>query len=359
MAKQLHPRPNPDHLRQQAKRLLADLKLGRRDAIEEFRQFLPAAAGLSDQQILAAEFRLADAQSAVARKTGFANWPKLAKHVETLRSLEGTWHFRSLETDGHEVSPSMLSSARILIDGDRFRSEMPGSVYDGSFLIDVEPRVSTIDINFAEGPEAGNMNYGIFRLSGDSLEICLDINGKQRPSTFGTRPGSGHAYEQLIRASALRPSGVTGGNARPAQDDSTRATQPHTDESQFAWKESPSMRRVQGNWKAIALVSDGQALPEMMIRSGRRTAKDHVLTVAFGGRTMIDAYFRIDESTDPISIDYCNRDCRAPGVLQHGILKWEGEHLVVSMAAPGQNRPTDFDCVPGSGQTLSRWEQTD
>ena len=66
--------------------------------------------------------------------------------------------------------------------------------------INVEAQPHEIDIEFIAGPEAGNWNFGIFRLAGDQLELCLDLNGKPRPTEFCTSPGSGHAYERLIRS---------------------------------------------------------------------------------------------------------------------------------------------------------------
>src|SRR5205823_3355099 len=85
MGKNLPARPNLDHLRRQAKELLAALEAGNADAIATFREHLPAAKGMSEKRIRSAAFRLADAQSAVARKNGFASWPQLGRHVEQLR----------------------------------------------------------------------------------------------------------------------------------------------------------------------------------------------------------------------------------------------------------------------------------
>jgi uncharacterized protein (TIGR03067 family) len=156
-----------DHLRSQAKALLTALASGNKEAIETMQQHLPAAKNLKDAQVRQAGFRLADAQSAIARKTGFASWPQLARHVEQLRALEGTWEIATLEMEGRAMSAGMLKSSRVLIDGDRFRSETPGATYEGIFNIDVESDPHGIDIDFAQGPEAGNRNCGII----DWMEI--------------------------------------------------------------------------------------------------------------------------------------------------------------------------------------------
>ncbi|HEV3140596.1 MAG TPA: hypothetical protein VGY57_08780, partial [Vicinamibacterales bacterium] len=114
MAKHLSSRPNLDHLRSQAKKLLADLKKGK-----------PAAG-----------FKLADAQLQIARGNGFTSWPALAKHVTQLRLLEGEWRFVGLQVDGNDMPGAATAQSRVLMDGDRFRMESPEANYDGIFTID-------------------------------------------------------------------------------------------------------------------------------------------------------------------------------------------------------------------------------
>ena len=215
MATSLPARPNLDHLRRQAKALLAALHDGDAVAANAFIAYLPAAHALTPARVRQAGFRLADAQSVVARTSGFASWPALAHHVQDLRGLEGAWQFATLEIDGGPMHPAAIGSSRLLIDGDRFRMESPEATYDGVFLIDVETTPRTIDIEFVEGPEAGETARGIYRLEADRLTICLGLVGASRPKSFKTSKGSGHALETLTRADAARPAGVTGGRRPP------------------------------------------------------------------------------------------------------------------------------------------------
>src|SRR5690242_13343886 len=127
--KKLPARPNLEYLRSQAKSLLPGLKKKNPQA------------------------RLADAQLAVARQSGFSNWPALTRHVEQLRGLEGDWRFAALEIDGKAVPAGALKESRILFDGDRFRTESPEATYEGIFTVDVEQQPAHIDIDFVEGPE--------------------------------------------------------------------------------------------------------------------------------------------------------------------------------------------------------------
>jgi len=77
----LPDRPHPDHLKKQAKELLALYRAGALEAISRFRDALPQARGRSDEAIVALRLRLADAQSCVAREYGFASWADLSHFV--------------------------------------------------------------------------------------------------------------------------------------------------------------------------------------------------------------------------------------------------------------------------------------
>jgi uncharacterized protein (TIGR03067 family) len=355
MDKKLPARPNLDHLRRQAKALLADLAAGKPEAAAVLREHLPAAKDLNAEQIRAAAFRLADAQAALARQSGFAGWPHLARHVEQLRALEGTWIFERLEIDGGSLPGSMLAASRILIDGDRFRTESPEATYEGVFNLNVEADPAEIDVEFVAGPEAGNWNHGIFRIDGDRLEICLDLNGRPRPRQFETAPGRGHAWEVLRRASSTRPADVTGGTAPAANSAPAPAT--NDERAGFDYVPSPLLTRLQGEWKAVEIVRDGQKLPGFMARFATRSATKNEIRIVVGGQLMIHARVKLDPAQDPIAVDYCILDGLAKGALQHGILRWLDDDACFCMAEPGQPRPTDFTSAPGSGRTSSRWKK--
>lgn len=354
MSKSLPPRPNLDHLRRQAKDLLAALAAGEAQAVETFRQHLPAAEKLKPAEIRKAGFRLADAQAAVARQSGFANWPRLARHVEQLRALEGTWEFAKLEIDGQVMPPGYAATARLLINGDRFRTESPEATYEGIFNIDVEAEPHRISIEFVAGPEAGNWNYGIFRLDGDELTLCLDMQGKPHPAEFATSPGSGRAFEVLRRVSKDRPARVDGGQRTAAKP---TAVAPTASAAEFAYTPSPLLTRLQGEWSAVKVVRDGQALPAMMLRTGLRSARENEIKISFGGQVMIHALVRLDETADPIAVDYLNQAGPTKGQVQHGIFKWDGEDACFCMAAAGQPRPTELESPAGAGRTLSQWRR--
>jgi uncharacterized protein (TIGR03067 family) len=324
--KKLPARPNLEHLRGQAKALLTTMK--QRDA----------------------RARLAEAQLAVARECGFKSWPALTRHVETLRALEGEWRFAGLDIEGTSLPAAALSQSRILIDGDRFRSESPEAVYDGVFAVDVEASPARIDIAFVEGPDAGNSSFGLFALDGDSLTFCLGLVGAPRPSSFAPKPGSGHALSRLRRASAARPAGVTGGTPQPPEPEGAGA-----DPATFDIPMTPLLRRLEGEWAAVELARYGKPMPPDWLSYGSRTATGNEVKVVFGGQTMVHAKVRIDEGASPMAVDYLNLQGRQAGTVTHGIMEWIGDEVRFLTAGPGEPRPSGFEAAATG--TLSRWRR--
>ncbi|MGV6871981.1 hypothetical protein ACUSIJ_04725 [Pseudochelatococcus sp. B33] len=84
--KSLPSRPDIDHLKRQAKDLLADFRRGAPEAIARFRDALPAAAGRDAVAISRLELRLHDAQSCIAREYGFESWADLRAYVDASRA---------------------------------------------------------------------------------------------------------------------------------------------------------------------------------------------------------------------------------------------------------------------------------
>ncbi len=102
----LPARPSLDHLKKQAKGLLARYRSGDAEAIARFRSSLPAATGKPDHVVAALGLRLRDAQSCIAREYGFASWVDLKSFVEA----------RMASLDDHPAQ--VLSWLRLVYAGD-------------------------------------------------------------------------------------------------------------------------------------------------------------------------------------------------------------------------------------------------
>lgn len=90
MPRQLPPRPSLEQLKRQAKSLLKHQQTADSEALTRIRESHLRWRNLSDEQIAASPFALADAQLVIASEYGFASWPRLQSHVKTLDAASAT-----------------------------------------------------------------------------------------------------------------------------------------------------------------------------------------------------------------------------------------------------------------------------
>src|ERR1700691_3876441 len=69
--------PNLENLKKQAKQILRWHRERHYPVAAQIREHLPRFANMSDSEILAASFKLSDAQEIVARQQGFDSWQAL------------------------------------------------------------------------------------------------------------------------------------------------------------------------------------------------------------------------------------------------------------------------------------------
>jgi uncharacterized protein (TIGR03067 family) len=116
-----------------------------------------------------------------------------------IERFEGTWKFESLELDEAKVPTDSFKDSKLVIKGDKFTYKEGDAEYGGTFKVDVSKKPKTIDITFTAGPEKGKSFKGIYELDGDTYKVCLDPKGKDRPTKFETKKGTGVVLEVLKR----------------------------------------------------------------------------------------------------------------------------------------------------------------
>jgi hypothetical protein len=125
--KPLPPGPSLEHLKYQARDLLADRLAAEPGTCQRIREFHPRFHSLSDAQIQVAPFILSDAYLTVAREYGFANWARLRAHVGNPTDLDRPQHER-IEDLVFRLAVGLVDDADV--DGLRnYLSEHPAVVY--------------------------------------------------------------------------------------------------------------------------------------------------------------------------------------------------------------------------------------
>jgi uncharacterized protein (TIGR03067 family) len=115
---------------------------------------------------------------------GFAPnaWGQKAK--EEQKMLDGSWVPVAAELGGQKLT---LQSMKLVLAGDKYRLLSKDVVADqGTIAIDPEKRPRAMDIKGEEGPNKGKTFPAIYEIKGDTLTICYDLSGKQRPTEFKT-----------------------------------------------------------------------------------------------------------------------------------------------------------------------------
>jgi uncharacterized protein (TIGR03067 family) len=255
-----------------------------------------------------------------------------------LDKLQGAWHLASLEVNGSTMPAP--PDARIIINGSRFQSLGMGAVYEGTVEVDARKRPKTIDMVFTAGPEKGNRSLGIYDLDGGQLKLCLTVTGSVRPKAFATAPGSGLALETLTRAAGESGLSATESDAEsPAGSPTSSAA-------------NDAAPEIEGEWAMTACIADGYPVPESMVKTGRRIARNGQTESYFGAQRLMQARYTVDRGVVPHTIDYTHKN----GQKQFGIWRFEGEILHICFAQPGKERPESFEPSKGRGHTLTSWK---
>lgn len=132
--KRLHNAADLDHLKHQARDLLADFRHGNARAFQRIREFHPRFAKLDDTEILGRTFVLSDALLSIAREYGYASWPRLKTVVQEAQGLDAAL------THNERVENEVFRQALDLLDeGEERRlrahlADNPGLIHQQVFF---------------------------------------------------------------------------------------------------------------------------------------------------------------------------------------------------------------------------------
>jgi uncharacterized protein (TIGR03067 family) len=110
----------------------------------------------------------------------------------------GTWRLTRTVSRGKETRIAAATAPLRVFDGliaeTRPASTGPGKASEVSgrarYWIDASRTPKTINLEYVEGPATGTMHHGIYEISGDSMKICVALNGGPTPTSFESPIGS-------------------------------------------------------------------------------------------------------------------------------------------------------------------------
>ncbi len=108
-----------------------------------------------------------------------------------LEKFQGRWTFESSEADGKELPAAELKGFILTFEGDKHTVKKGDELIQaGTMKLDPSKSPKAIDVTITVGPGKGTVMLGIYELSGDTLKVCFDAQGKKRPTEFKSAPGS-------------------------------------------------------------------------------------------------------------------------------------------------------------------------
>jgi uncharacterized protein (TIGR03067 family) len=111
---------------------------------------------------------------------------------EELKKLQGSWRIEEQETDGKKLSADELKGRTICFSKNGYFLRTTNKLLQiGLLKIDTAKTPKKLNATILKGEHKDDILQGIYELDGDSLKICMDLEGQARPKEFKTEPKSG------------------------------------------------------------------------------------------------------------------------------------------------------------------------
>jgi uncharacterized protein (TIGR03067 family) len=105
--------------------------------------------------------------------------------ADVLKQIQGTWKFTKMDVDGKAMSAAEVAKRNITFTGDKWVVREDGkSVQEGTHKFDPAKKPGQLDAIVTEGQDKGSTMIGIYELTGDTMRVCFDTQGKDRPTSF-------------------------------------------------------------------------------------------------------------------------------------------------------------------------------
>ena len=125
-----------------------------------------------------------------SRGTG-ARADEKADVEKELKKFQGTWTFESVEAGGKKLPADRFKGITVTFEGDKYAVKKGDEVVEAAIQkLDPSKSPKTLDAKVTDGPNAGAVILGIYEISGDTLKVCFDPEGKKRPTQFKSAYGS-------------------------------------------------------------------------------------------------------------------------------------------------------------------------
>ena len=105
-------------------------------------------------------------------------------------SLAGTWLPSAAELAGKKFPDEVRKTIKLVVKGDKYTVTVGTKVDQGTVKVNPAAKPKALDITGTDGPNKGKTILAIYERDGDTLRVCYDLSGKNRPTEFKTKEGT-------------------------------------------------------------------------------------------------------------------------------------------------------------------------
>jgi uncharacterized protein (TIGR03067 family) len=106
------------------------------------------------------------------------------------KTVEGTWLPSTAELAGKMFPDEVRKTIKLVVKDDKYTVTIGKDVDQGTVKLNSTAKPKELDITGTDGPNKGKTILAIYERDGDTLRICYDLSGKNRPTEFKTKEGT-------------------------------------------------------------------------------------------------------------------------------------------------------------------------
>jgi uncharacterized protein (TIGR03067 family) len=111
-------------------------------------------------------------------------------HAADADALDGTWLPSAAELGGKPFPEEVRKTIKLVIQDDKYTVTVGKQVDQGTVKLNPSAKPKELDITGTDGPNKGKTILAIYERDGDTLRVCYDLGGQNRPREFKTEAGS-------------------------------------------------------------------------------------------------------------------------------------------------------------------------
>ena len=106
------------------------------------------------------------------------------------KAVQGNWKPIKAELAEQPIPGAVLMSTSLKLDDGKYEVFVGGTPDRGTYALNSVTKPKSMTVTGTDGPNNGKTFPAIYELNGDTLRICYDLSGAQRPTEFKSIAGT-------------------------------------------------------------------------------------------------------------------------------------------------------------------------